>query len=82
MDCAMDIASTGSRQLAGAAVLCRQGWLRAINFRPEVQTKIIYLPYDGEVLFGNHVDEALKTTKTDKDIATSLGMLQYKKVHL
>lgn len=33
IDAAVDVASTGFRQLAGAAVLCRQGWLRSTSFR-------------------------------------------------
>ncbi|KAJ1133827.1 hypothetical protein NDU88_000301 [Pleurodeles waltl] len=79
IDCALDIASTGFRQLAGAAVLRRQGWLKATSFRPEVQSRILDMPYDGESLFGKHVDDALQAIKTDTDTAKSLGTLQYRK---
>ncbi|XP_078510507.1 uncharacterized protein LOC144770093 [Lissotriton helveticus] len=79
IDCALDIANTNFRQLAGAAVLRRQGWLKATTFRPEVQLKVLDMAYDGESLFGKHVDEALQTIKTDKDTAKSLGSLQYKR---
>ncbi|KAJ1080692.1 hypothetical protein NDU88_000886, partial [Pleurodeles waltl] len=79
IDCTLDIASTGFRQLAGAAVLRRQGWLKATSFRPEVQSRILDMPYDGESLFGKHVDDALQAIKTDTDTAKSLGILQYRK---
>lgn len=78
IDCAMDIASTGFRQLAGAAVLRRQGWLKATSFRPEVQTKILDMPYDGQLLFGTHIDEALQGIKKDTETARALGTLQFK----
>ena len=58
IDCVLDISLTGFRQLAGAAVLRRQGWLKATSFRPEVQQKILDMPYNGIDLFGKHVDEA------------------------
>lgn len=77
IDCAMDIASTGFRQLAGAAVLRRQGWLKATTFRPEVQAKILDLPFDGQDLFGPHIDEALQGIKKDNDTARALGTLQF-----
>lgn len=79
IDCALDIANTNFRQLAGAAVLRRQGWLKATMFRPEVQTKILDMAYDGESLFGKHIDEALQAIKTDTDTAKSLATLQYKR---
>ncbi|XP_078497110.1 uncharacterized protein LOC144753222 [Lissotriton helveticus] len=47
IDCAVDIACTGFRQLAGAAVLRRQDWLRSTSFPQEVQAKILDMPYDG-----------------------------------
>ena len=34
------------------------------------------MDYDGESLFGKHVDDALQTTKADTDTARSLGNLQ------
>ena len=46
IDFAMDLSSTGFRQLAGAAVLRRQGWLKSTSFRPEVQSKILDIPYE------------------------------------
>lgn len=79
--CAMGIASTGFRQLAGAVVLRRQGWLKATTFRPEVPTKILDRPYDGQELFGKHIDEALQGIKKDTDTAKTLGTLQYKRTH-
>lgn len=79
IDCALDVANVGFRQLASAAVLRRQGWLRATSFRPEVQTKILDMPYDGESLFGKHIDDALLAIKTDTDTAKSLAALQYKR---
>lgn len=75
IDCAVDISPTGFRQLAGAAVLGQQGWLKATSFRQEVQMKILNMPYDGESLFGQHVDEALQMIK-DTDTARALGTLQ------
>lgn len=72
IDCAVDVSSTGFRKLAGAAVLRRQGWLKATSFRQEVQTKIIDMPYDGESLFGHHIDEALQTLKKDTDTSKAL----------
>lgn len=80
IDISMDIASLGFRQLAGAAVLRRQGWLKSTNFRPEVQSKILDMPFDGDSLFGRHVDEALQELKKDTDTAKALGTLQYRKV--
>lgn len=79
IDCAMDIATTAFRSLAGAAVLRRQGWLRATWFRPEIQNKILDLPYDGDMLFGKHVDDTLQDIKKDTETARSLGTLQYRK---
>lgn len=79
IDCAMDIATTAFRSLEGVAVLRRQGWLRATAFRPEVQHKILDLPFNGEDLFGKHVDNALQSIKKDTE-AKSLGTLQYRKV--
>lgn len=76
----MDMASLGFRQLAGAAVLRRQGWLKSTNFCPEVQSKILDMPFDGDSLFGKHVDEALQELKKDTDTARSLGALQYRKL--
>lgn len=78
IDCAMDIASTGFRQLSGAAVLRRQGWLKATSFQSEVQTKILNMPYDGQLLFGTHIDEALQGIKKDTETARALGTLQFK----
>ncbi|KAJ1158133.1 hypothetical protein NDU88_010827, partial [Pleurodeles waltl] len=69
IDCTIDIAAMGFRLLAGSAVLRRQGWLKATNLRPEVQTKILDLPYDGEALFGKHVDDALQRIQADTDTA-------------
>lgn len=74
----MDIASLGFRQLAGA-VLRHQGWLKATTFCPEVQGKILDMPFDGESLFGKHIDDALQAIKTDTDTAKALGALQYRK---
>ncbi|XP_078523024.1 uncharacterized protein LOC144792043 [Lissotriton helveticus] len=79
IDCALDISNTNFRQLSGAAVLRRQGWLRATTFRPEVQTKILDMAYDGDSLFGKHIDDALLAIKTDTETAKSLGTLQYKR---
>lgn len=79
-ECAMDIATTAFRSLAGSAVLHPQGWLHATWFRPEVQNKILDLPFDGEALYGKHVDEALQDIKKDTETAKSLGTLQYRKV--
>lgn len=79
IDAAVDVASTGFRQLAGATVLRRQGWLKSTSFRPEVQTKIIDMPFDGEHLFGQHVEDALATIKKDTETAKSLGTLQFRK---
>ncbi|KAJ1148088.1 hypothetical protein NDU88_000929 [Pleurodeles waltl] len=79
IDSAIDISLTGFRQLAGAAVLRRQGWLKATSFRPEVQSRVLDMPFDGESLFGKHVDDMLQAIKTDTDTAKSLGTLQYKK---
>lgn len=79
INCAMDIATTAFRSLAGAAVLRRQGWLKATWFRPEVQNKILDLPFDGEALFGKHVDGALQDIKKDTETARSLGTLQYRR---
>lgn len=80
IDCAMDIATTAFRSLGGAAVLRRHGWLRATAFRPEVQNEILDLPFDGEALFGKHIDDALQSIKKDTDTAKALGTLQYRKV--
>ncbi|XP_078537214.1 uncharacterized protein LOC144822994 [Lissotriton helveticus] len=79
IDAAVDVAATGFRQLAGAAVLRRQGWLRATSFRQEVQSRILDMAYDGEHLFGKHLDDALEAIKKDTDTARSLGTLQYRK---
>ncbi|KAJ1126111.1 hypothetical protein NDU88_004520 [Pleurodeles waltl] len=79
IDSAIDISLTGFRQLAGAAVLRRQGWLKSTSFRPEVQSRVLDMPFDGESLFGKHVDDMLQAIKTDTDTAKSLGTLQYKK---
>ncbi|XP_078503723.1 uncharacterized protein LOC144762414 [Lissotriton helveticus] len=78
IDCAMDVAMSGFRQLAGAAVLRRQGWLKATSFRQEVQTKVLDMPYDGQHLFGEKIDEALQTIKKDTDTARALGTLQFR----
>ncbi|XP_078520177.1 uncharacterized protein LOC144784935 [Lissotriton helveticus] len=80
IDCAMDIASTAFRALAGSAVLRRQGWLKATWFRQEVQNRVLDLPFDGEMLFGKHVDDTLQNIKKDTDTAKSLGSLTYRKV--
>lgn len=40
IDTAMDIASTGFRQVAGGAVVRRQDWLKATSFRPELVKNI------------------------------------------
>lgn len=79
IDCALDIANTNFQQLAGAAVLRCQGWLKATSFRPEVQTKILDMAYDGESLFGKQIDAALLAIRTDTDTAKSLAALQYKR---
>lgn len=79
IDAAVDVASTGFRQLAGATVLRRQGWLRSTSFRPEVQAKIIDMPFNGELLFGQHVDDALNAIKKDTETAKALGTLQFRK---
>mgnify|MGYP002804725970 CR=1 FL=1 len=76
IDCALDISLTGFRQLSGAAVLRRQGWLKSTTFPPEVQSKILDLPYNCTELFGKHVDDALQAIKADMDTARSLGALQ------
>ena len=76
IDCAMDISFNEFRQLAGAAVPRRQGWLKATSFRPEVQQRILDMPYYGIDLFGKHVDEALQNIKSDTDTEKSLAVLQ------
>lgn len=53
IDCAMDIANTGFCQLAGAAVLRRQGWLKATTFRPEVQSNVLDMAFDGDAYLAN-----------------------------
>lgn len=78
IEVALDIASTGFRQLAGAAVLRRQGWLKATAFRPEVQAKVLDMPFDGERLFGEHIDDMLQGIKKDTETAKALGTLQFK----
>lgn len=54
IDAAMDVASTGFRQLAGAAVLRRQGWLKSTSYRQDVQAKIKDMPFDGESVWPAH----------------------------
>lgn len=54
--------------------------LRATTVHPEVQSKILDLAFDGDSLFGNHIDEALTAIKKDTDTAKALGTLQYLKV--
>lgn len=73
---AMDVSSTAFRQMAGAAVLRRQGWLKATTFHPEVQAKVLDMPFDGECLFGKHIDEKLQSIKKDTDTVKALGNLQ------
>lgn len=76
IDMPTDISSIGFRQMVGAVSLRRQGWLKATSFRPEVQVKIVDMPFDGENLFGKHIDEALKGMKDYTDTAKALGSLQ------
>ena len=59
IDAGMDATNAAFRQLAGGAVLRRQGWLKSTAFRPEVQSKILDMPFDGLTLFSKHVDDAL-----------------------
>lgn len=80
IDCALDIANTSFRKLPGAAVLRHKGWLKATPFRPEVQTKILDMAYDGDSLFGKHINDALLAITNDTDIAKSLGALQYRRI--
>lgn len=79
IDSAMDVASTGFRQLAGAAVLRQQGWLKSTSFCQEVQTKVMDIPFDGESLFGQHVDNALQAIKKDTETVRLLRTLQFRK---
>lgn len=78
IDSAMDLASIAFRQMAGAAVLRRQGLLKATPFHPEVQSKVLDMPFDGENLFRKHVDE-LQGIKKDTETARSLGTLQQRR---
>ena len=59
IDTSLDTALMGFGQMASSVVLRRQGWLKVTSFRPEVQAKILYLPFDGESLFGKDVDKEL-----------------------
>ena len=52
------------------------GGLKSTYFRPEVQSKVLAMAYDGEQLFGKPVDKALQAIKSDTATARSLGTLQ------
>ena len=44
----MDVFNSGFSQLAGTAVLRRQGWLGSTSFHPEVQPRILDIPFNGQ----------------------------------
>ncbi|XP_069499391.1 nucleolar and coiled-body phosphoprotein 1-like [Ambystoma mexicanum] len=73
---ATDIADTGFRQLGNGVCLRQRGWLRATDFRQDVQTRVLDMPFDGNNLFGKAVDESLQAIKTDTETARALGTLQ------
>ncbi|XP_069478563.1 protein archease isoform X1 [Ambystoma mexicanum] len=72
---ATDIADTGFRQLGNGVCLRRRGWLKATDFRQDVQTRVLDMAFDGNNLFGKAVDESLQAIKTDSETARALGVL-------
>ena len=78
IDASMDASSCAFRQIGNAAVMRRYGWLKSTTFRPEVQSRIMDMPFDGSNVFGKKVDDTLQSIKADTETARSLGVLQNK----
>lgn len=76
---ATDIADTGFRQLGNGVCLRRRGWLKATDFRQDVQTRVLDMPFDGNNLFGKAVDDSLQAIKADTETARALGTLQQRR---